>query len=67
MKKEASHTKPASTTTLRLVPEIGLVDLADTSLTERLADLLKRPVELVPEHELSRHLREHVLEEAVDL
>jgi len=36
-------------------------------LTERLADLLKRPVELVPEHELSRHLREHVLEEAVDL
>lgn len=36
-------------------------------LTERLADLLHRRVELVPEHELNRHVREQVLEEAVDL
>jgi putative transposase len=37
MKKEASHTKSPSTTTLRLLPEIGLVDLADRGLSERLA------------------------------
>ena len=36
-------------------------------LTERLTDLLKRRVELVPEHELNRHIRDHVLEEAVEL
>jgi hypothetical protein len=36
-------------------------------LTERLADLLHRRVELVPEHELNRHIRDHVLKEAVDL
>lgn len=36
-------------------------------LTEQLAELLARPVELVPEHELNRHIREHVLKEAVDL
>ena len=36
-------------------------------LTERLADLLKRRVELVPEHELNRHIRDHVLKEAVEL
>jgi len=36
-------------------------------LTHRLADLLHRPVELVPEHELSRHIREQVLKEAVEL
>lgn len=36
-------------------------------LTERLAHLLGRKVELVPEHELSRHIREQVLKEAVDL
>jgi putative transposase len=34
MKKEASHTKSASTTTLRLLPEI---DLGDPGLSERLA------------------------------
>lgn len=32
-----------------------------------LSDLLHRPVDLVPEHELSPHLREQVLAEAVDL
>jgi predicted nucleotidyltransferase len=36
-------------------------------LTERLAHLLGRKVELVPEHELNRHIREQVLNEAVDL
>jgi putative transposase len=36
LKKEASHTKPSSSR-LRLLPEIGLVDLADPGLSERLA------------------------------
>jgi predicted nucleotidyltransferase len=36
-------------------------------LAEKLSDLLKRPVELVPEHELSRHIRDRVIGEAVDL
>lgn len=36
-------------------------------LTERLADLLKRRVELVPEHELNRHIRDQVMMEAVEL
>jgi len=37
MRKQASHTKSASTSSLRLVPEIGLVDLTDPGLSERLA------------------------------
>ena len=36
-------------------------------LTERLAVLLGRRVELVPEHELNRHIRDRVLKEAVEL
>lgn len=36
-------------------------------LTEKLAELLQHRVELVPEHELNRHIREHVMQEAVDL
>lgn len=36
-------------------------------LAERLAELLQRNVELVPEHELSRHIRDRVLQEAVEL
>ena len=36
-------------------------------LAERLADLLHRRVELVPEHELNRHIRDRVLDEAVEL
>jgi predicted nucleotidyltransferase len=36
-------------------------------LADQLAQLLKRPVELVPEHELNRHICEQVLREAVDL
>lgn len=36
-------------------------------LTERLAELFQRPVELVPEHELNRHMRDQVIREAVEL
>jgi len=36
-------------------------------LTESLADLLHRKVELVPEHELNRHIREQVMQEALEL
>jgi uncharacterized protein len=36
-------------------------------LTDQLAQLLKRPVELIPEHELNRHIREQVLREVVEL
>lgn len=36
-------------------------------LTESLQDLLHRKVELVPEHELNRHIREQVIKEAVEL
>jgi predicted nucleotidyltransferase len=36
-------------------------------LTEKLAALCRRPVEVIPEHELSRHIRPQVLAEAVDL
>lgn len=36
-------------------------------LAEQLSALLKRKVELVPEHELNPHLREHILGEALDL
>ncbi len=36
-------------------------------LAERLAEIVGRPLNLVPEHELNRDLSEQVLEEAVDL
>jgi predicted nucleotidyltransferase len=36
-------------------------------LAERLAGLLKRHVDLIPEHELNRHIREQVLNEAVEI
>ena len=36
-------------------------------LTERLAELLQRRVELIPEHELSRHIREQAWQEAIEL
>ncbi|MBL4868099.1 MAG: nucleotidyltransferase domain-containing protein [Pseudomonadales bacterium] len=36
-------------------------------LTEKLAQLVGRKVDLVPEHELSRHIRDDVLKEAVDV
>ena len=37
------------------------------SLAEGLANLLHRKVELIPEHELNRHIREQVIKEAVEL
>lgn len=36
-------------------------------LTQGLEELLHRKVELIPEHELNRHIREQVMKEAVDL
>lgn len=36
-------------------------------LTVELEDLLHRKVELVPEHELNRHIRDQVIKEAVEL
>lgn len=36
-------------------------------LVEALRQLLNRRVELIPEHELNRHIREQVLKEAVEL
>lgn len=36
-------------------------------LAERLAEITGRPVDVIPEHELNRHLRPYVLAEAVDL
>ncbi len=36
-------------------------------LAEGLAGIVGRPVEVVPEHELNRHLRARVLAEAVEL
>ncbi len=36
-------------------------------LIDALASLLQRPVEVIPEHELSRHIRHQVLDEAIEL
>jgi predicted nucleotidyltransferase len=36
-------------------------------LADKLAELLQRPVELIPEHESNRHIRDQVMREAVDL
>lgn len=36
-------------------------------LTEHLSNLLGRRVELIPEHELNRHIRDQVLKEAIEL
>lgn len=36
-------------------------------LTQGLEELLHRKVELIPEHELNRHIREQVMKEAVEL
>ena len=36
-------------------------------LAQQLEQQLGRRIELIPEHELNRHMREHVLREAVDL
>ncbi len=45
MSKQASHTTSASASTLRLLPEIGLVDLADPGLSERLAGKVSEQLE----------------------
>lgn len=45
MKKEASHTNASTTSRLRLLPELGLVDLADPSLSERLAGKVSEQLE----------------------
>jgi putative transposase len=45
MKNQASHTKSTITSSLRLVPEIGLVDLGDASLPERLAGRVSEQLE----------------------
>ena len=44
--KKASHTKSAVSSTLRLLPEIGLVDAADPLLAERLAGKVSDQLEL---------------------
>jgi len=36
-------------------------------LTENLQSLLGRPVDVIPEHEVSRHIKDYVLQEAIDL
>jgi len=36
-------------------------------LAERLVEITGHPLDLVPEHELNRHMRAAVLKEAVDL
>jgi len=36
-------------------------------LANELSDLMNRKVDLVPEHELNRHIRDRVLAEAIDL
>lgn len=43
---EASHTSTSSTSTLRLLPELGLVDLADPTLLERLAGKVSEHLEV---------------------
>ena len=46
MRKEASHTKTSPASRLRLLPEIGLVDLADPLLPVRLAGKMDEHLEL---------------------
>jgi len=36
-------------------------------LSESLHNLLHRKIDLIPEHELNKHLRDHVISEAVDI
>jgi putative transposase len=45
MKNQASRTQNTATSSLRLLPEIGLVDLADPSLPERLAGKVSEQLE----------------------
>ena len=43
---QASHNQPPAASRPRLIPELGLVDLADTTLEERLAGKLNEQLEL---------------------
>ncbi|MGH9118446.1 MAG: hypothetical protein ACRD0A_11415 [Acidimicrobiales bacterium] len=45
MRKRASRTSSTSTSSSRLLPEIGLVDLADRALSERLAGKVSEQLE----------------------
>jgi hypothetical protein len=45
MNKQASQTATSTASSLRLLPEIGLVDLADASLGERLAGKVSEQLE----------------------
>jgi putative transposase len=60
VKKHASHTTSALSSTLRLLPEIGLVDLADPSLSERLAGKVSDQLE-----EFASKMREGLLAASV--
>jgi putative transposase len=60
MKKQSSHTKSASSPKLRLLPGIGLVDLADPSLSERLAGNVSDQLE-----EFASNMREGLLAASV--
>jgi hypothetical protein len=62
MKKEASHTTSVSSSTLRLLPEVGLVDLADSSLPERLAGKVSEQLEA-----FASQMREGLLAAAVGI
>jgi putative transposase len=46
MKSQASHTKTSTASSLRLLPEVGLVDLADPCLSERLAGKVNAQLEV---------------------
>ena len=46
MKKHDSHMASTSTSSLRLLPEVGLVDLADRSLPEQLAGKVSDQLEV---------------------
>ncbi len=37
------------------------------ALAQSLSDMLHRKIDLIPEHELNRHLRDQILREAVDI
>lgn len=44
-RKQASHTETSSARSLRLVPEVGLVDLSDPCLPERLVGKVSEQLE----------------------
>jgi transposase-like protein len=46
MTKQASHTETSSASSLRLVPEVGLVDVGDPGLPERLAGKVSEQLEM---------------------